>query len=92
MEGKKMKKVSLLLMILLLLAGCTSFQSSEVISTDAAGLPRASITATVPDPTEASPLAEAAALAAAVSAPGAWRLKPDPTLRGLFFCPVGGND
>ena len=33
-----MKKVSLLLMILLLLAGCASFQNSAVISTDAAGL------------------------------------------------------
>ena len=32
-----MKKVSLLLMILLLLAGCASFQNSAVISTDAAG-------------------------------------------------------
>jgi hypothetical protein len=37
MEGKKMKKVSLILMILLLLAGCASFQNSAVISTDAAG-------------------------------------------------------
>jgi hypothetical protein len=37
MEGKKMKKVSLFLMILLLLAGCASFQNSAVISTDAAG-------------------------------------------------------
>jgi hypothetical protein len=34
MEGKKMKKVSLLLMILLLLAGCARFQNSAVINTD----------------------------------------------------------